>query len=76
MEYQSIPSHSDEYISQLNQKIIFLEKEIQDIKSKLSPPIEKCTDNNTPTFNNPEPDCTECCLLCSLCCLTQSAIHR
>ena len=73
MNYKSVPSQTEESV---HQRLILLEKEIQDIKSKLHLPNEECTDhNNTSNLNNSS-DCTECCLACSLCLLSQSSIHR
>jgi hypothetical protein len=63
MNYKSVPSQTEESV---HQRLILLEKEIQDIKSKLHPPNEECTDNNTSNSS----DCTECCLACSFCLLT------
>ncbi len=73
MNYESIPSQTEESV---HQRLILLEQEIQDIKSKL-PPNEECIDNNN-TLNNSQDcsDCTECCLVCSLCFFTQSSIRR
>ncbi len=62
MNYESIPSQTEESV---HQRLILLEKEIQDIKSKL-PPNEECIDNNTSNSS----DCTECCLACSFFLLT------
>ncbi len=73
MNYKSVPSQTEESV---HQRLILLEKEIQDIKSKLPPPTnEECTDNNTSNLNNSS-DCTECCLACSFCLLSQSSIRR
>ena len=76
MNYESIASVSEEEtVRSLRQRLLHMEKEIQEIKSKLPPDQEELLDNN----KSSECDCTECiecCTACSLCCLIQSAVYR
>lgn len=74
MDYNSVMYEEDQ-TSQLRQRLLQLEKEIQDIKSKLPPPQEELISENK--YSEPDcGDCLECCSVCSLCCLLQSQVVR
>ena len=74
MDYNSVIYEEDQ-TSQLRQRLLQLEKEIQDIKSKLPPPQEELTSENKQSGSDCG-DCIECCSVCTLCCLVQSAVRR
>ena len=74
MDYQPV-IYDEDQTPQLRQRLLQLEKEIQDIKSKLPPPQEKLISKNKSSETDCT-DCIECCSVCSLCCLLQSSVRR
>jgi hypothetical protein len=66
MEYQPVSKEETVY-----QRLVLLEREIQDIKSKLPPSQETFSQENLH-----KDDCIDCCAICSLCCMLQSVHNR